>query len=515
MKNVFKTPDIKGVMFNAYPDSIGGRLTTLIDLLKRENFRNCFSTFYILPSLYETDLDRGFSIQTYDLDSSLTTEDDLKALKNMGISLKLDFVLNHLSVLSPQFQDLLSRGDQSRYRDFFIDWNRFWEGKGESDSRGCLVPTREYLDKLFMRKPGLPVLELPFPDGSRRFYWNTFYQKVTESPEGTSYLGQMDLNAQSPGVWQFYRETLKKLKNYGAEIVRLDAFAYLHKEQGLSNFFNKPGTWEILEKLRGMAQQDNLILLPEIHSTYREMLHRELSSEGFMFYDFFFPGLILLSIETGDTGKLKEWIQEILDHQYKTINMLGCHDGIPLLDLKGLIKDKQIEELFQIVQKRGGRMKNLYGPDGEKISYYQVNAAFFSALGESEKKLIFARAVQLFMPGTPQIWYLDLFGGKNDTEKADREGHKEINRTDLSRNVTDELLESSLVHKQLNLIRFRNIFPAFAPGAEISIQAGKDKNLLSILWEKGNSRTRLEADFKSFDFRILFSEQEEEKELKI
>jgi sucrose phosphorylase len=63
-----------------------------------------------------------------------------------------------------------------------------------------------------------------------------------------SYLGQMDVNASSPLVWDFYEETLKKLRSYGCNILRLDAFAYLHKKVGESNFFNTPGTWEYLER---------------------------------------------------------------------------------------------------------------------------------------------------------------------------------------------------------------------------------------------------------------------------
>ena len=74
-------------------------------------------------------------------------------------------------------------------------------------------------------------------------------------------------------------------------------------------------------------------------------------------------------------------------------------------------------------------------PDGKKIAYYQVNATFFSALGEDERKLLLARAIQMFMPGIPQVWYLDLFAGKNDYAAADNAGtagHKEINRTTLT-----------------------------------------------------------------------------------
>ena len=124
--------------------------------------------------------------------------------------------------------------------------------------------------------------------------------------------------------------------------------------------------------------------------------------------------------------------------------MLGCHDGIPVLDLggkvvdgvsrEGLLSDEQIEAMIGRILDRGGRVKNLYGPDGKKIAYYQVNATFFSALGEDEMKMRLARAIQLFMPGIPQVWYLDLFAGRNDYEAADRGGtggHKEINRTTL------------------------------------------------------------------------------------
>jgi sucrose phosphorylase len=121
-------------------------------------------------------------------------------------------------------------------------------------------------------------------------------------------------------------------------------------------------------------------------------------------------------------------------NDFHVVNMLGCHDGIPLLDLRGLVPDERIEQLIETVVARGGYVKNLYG---QKNAYYQVNATYFSALGESEQRLLFCRAVQLFMPGMPQVWYLDLFAGKNDHEavlRAGAGGHKEINRTNLTVN---------------------------------------------------------------------------------
>lgn len=55
--------------------------------------------FYILPSVFNTDLDRGFSVVDYSLNELLATPQDLERIRALGIRLKLDFILNHASVL--------------------------------------------------------------------------------------------------------------------------------------------------------------------------------------------------------------------------------------------------------------------------------------------------------------------------------------------------------------------------------------------------------------------------------
>lgn len=37
----------------------------------------------------------------------------------------------------------------------------------------------------------------------------------------------------------------------------------------------------------------------------------------------------------------------------RTVNMLGCHDGIPLLDLKGLLSEERIQSLIDTIVSRG------------------------------------------------------------------------------------------------------------------------------------------------------------------
>lgn len=496
------------VMLNAYPDSIDGDLAGMVRMLQRPELADAFGLFYVLPSVFNSDLDRGFSVIDYDLNTDLATADDLAALDELGIMLKFDLVLNHLSVGSPQFQDMLANGDDSEFTDFFIDWNRFWAGEGELHPDGHVVPAPEHLAKLFMRKPDLPILEVRFPDGSDRFYWNTFYQQVEIVDGERTYLGQMDLNAQSEKVWGFYRETLEKLAGFGAKILRLDAFAYLHKEVGRSNFFNTPGTWEYLDRLRSIADECGLILLPEIHSEYGTAIHEELSARGYPVYDFFFPGLVIDAIDSGSNEHLVRWINEIVERDIKTVNMLGCHDGIPVIDLKGsldrdgLLPDATIEAIIERLLERGGRVKNLYGADGTKVSYYQVNATFFSALGESHDRLRLARAIQLFMPGTPQVWYLDLFAGANDHEAADRAGsggHKEINRTNLSIDDIEDGLTLPVVLDQLEMIRLRNTSPAFDGDFDI---LPSDTNRLVLCWQNAETSAVLDADLAADTFTI-------------
>ena len=468
-----------------------------------------FRSFYILPSLYQTDLDRGFSVKSYDLNPDLASPEALEKLKALGLDLKLDFILNHLSVQSPQFRDILKNGDRSEYRDFFIDWNRFWEGHGQMTPEGYIQPSEELIKDMFFRKPGLPLLMVRFPDGREVPYWNTFYQQVDTDPETGEkrYLGQMDLNIRSPLVWQYYEGVLDALAGYGASIIRLDAFGYASKIPGRRNFMNSPETWSLLERIRQMAAARGLTLLPEIHDAYETGSFRTLAEKGYMTYDFFLPGLLIDAIEHRDGQYLIRWAREQRDQGIRCVNMLGCHDGIPMLDLKGLVPEDRIQSLIDLIVARGGMIKNLHG---KKNMYYQVNATYYSALGADARKMLLARALQLFMPGKPQVWYLDLFAGENDLEAVRRggeAGHKEINRTNLSLEDAEARLSLPLVRDQLRLLRMRNECPAFGFDSVMEAES-KDKDQISIRWRGNGAEALLEANLSTLSFRIRADGQE-------
>ena len=541
-------------MLNAYPDSMGGTLKDIVSVLSKKEFEDVFQSFYILPSIFNTDLDRGFSVIDYGINEELGSKEDIDALGNLGIDLKLDFILNHASVLSPQFQDLVKNGEKSKYADFFINWNKFWEGCGDMTPEGYIQPREEYIKDMFFRKPGLPILMVRMPDGKDIPYWNTFYQEVQyKRPDaqdlmgvmdiqylsaqrlserickgldegkkpseidftgyekykdktvdflesGRRYLGQMDLNIKSDLVWEHYRNTLKSLSGYGARIVRLDAFAYAPKEPGKKNFLNEPDTWDVLEKVKKLADEFGVSLLPEIHASYSEKIYEVVANKGYMTYDFFLPGLLIYAIESKSGELLKKWAEEIQEKKIRVVNMLGCHDGIPLLDLKGILPEEDIQKMIDTIVGRGGFVKDLHGA---KNMYYQVNATYYSALGDDDKKMLFARAIQMFMPGKPQVWYLDLFAGKNDHEAVKRAGaggHKEINRTNLSLDDIESAMKKDVVKKQLELLAFRNTNPAFDFDADLKISL--DGTVMTFDWTNDGHEAILKADFSDYSYEI-------------
>ncbi len=108
------------------------------------------------------------------------------------------------------------------------------------------------------------------------------------------------------------------------------------------------------------------------------------------------------------------------------------------------------------------------------------------------------------MPGMPQVWYLDLFAGKNDHEAVSRAGaggHKEINRTNLSRERVETALATDIVQRQLALLRFRNAFPAFGFDAKLTLTQENESTLVFV-WQKDGYTASLRADFARAAFSV-------------
>lgn len=64
-----------------------------------------------------------------------------------------------------------------------------------------------------------------------------------------------------------------------------------------------------------------------------------------------------------------------------------------------------------------------------RLSAAQINCSYYSAVGDRDDWYILARAIQLFTPGIPLIYYVGLLAGRNDLELVEEtKTGRDINR---------------------------------------------------------------------------------------
>src|SRR5699024_1522495 len=87
---------------------------------------------------------------------------------------------------------------------------------------------------------------------------------------------------------------------------------------------------------------------------------------------------------------------------------------------------------------------------------HQIRCTYYSALDNDDDAYLAARAIEFFVPGIPQVYYVGLLAGENDNESVEKTGEgREINRYNYSVAEVEESLEKDVVQRLLKLIRFR------------------------------------------------------------
>src|SRR5699024_1519979 len=114
-----------------------------------------------------------------------------------------------------------------------------------------------------------------------------------------------------------------------------------------------------------------------------------------------------------------------------------------------------------------------------------IRCTYYSALNNNDDAYLAARAIQFFVPGIPQVYYVGLLAGENDEESVKRTGEgREINRHNYSLEEIEESLKKEVVERLLRLIRFRNEHPAF--NGQFKTHQKSDKEVC-LSWEKDKS----------------------------
>lgn len=468
------------IMLIAYADCMGHDLKDLEKVLKTY-VGKAIGGLHVLP-FFPSSADRGFAPITYDeVEPAFGSWEDIERLAS-EYYLMYDYMINHVSAHSPEYLDYLEKKDGSPYKSFFIRFRDFWEGG---------APTEEQLEKIYKRKEGGPSVMAEFADGSKELVWSTFSSE------------QIDLDVNDPRVKEFIRKNLEALAKHGAALIRLDAFGYATKKPGTGCFFLEPEVWPLLEESRNILAPYGVRALPEIHETYFTQL--KLDARGYDVYDFALPLLVLQALYFGDSIYLKNWMRICPRHQFTT---LDTHDGIGVMDTYHLLPDEEIHRTLEHLYTLSPVSKGISTKSSHTyFDAYQINATYYSALGEDDDKYLTARAIQFFTPGIPMVYYVGMLAGPNDYKHLEETAHgRDINRGYYTLEQVDESMKKPVVRRLLQMMEFRNTHPAF--DGELHILDSSPETL-KVCWRLGEEWARLDADLKQSCFEITYTDKGE------
>jgi glycosidase len=418
---------------------------------------DAISAVHILP-FFPYSSDEGFSVIDYRrVNPAIGNWEHVEAIAD-DFRLMVDAVINHISSQSAWFQGFLQ--GESPYDEYFI-------------------PLDPDADLSHVVRPRVrPLLTPVETSGGKQHVWTTF------SPD------QIDLNFQNPEVLLQIIDILLSYIRHGAQIIRLDAIAFLWKVPGTSSI-HLPQTHVIVKLLRAVMDAISpwVMLITETNVPHEENISYFGSGEdeAHLVYNFALPPLVLHTMLTGNASRLSSWASNLSTPSKGTafFNFLASHDGIGLRPVEGLLRDEEIENLVHTAKARGGRIsyRALSGCDR---SPYEINITYADALAPPEEwhdpasptvdRYICSQAILLSLRGLPAIYFHSLVGSRNDQRGVEETGEaRAINRERL----LYPKLASELAHPASNRARIfsayrhllitRRGLPAFNPHGEQQI----------------------------------------------
>jgi sucrose phosphorylase len=398
--------------------------------------------------------DDGFSVKDFfSIDENLGNWQHVTRVgENFG--LMVDFVINHFSAQGEWFKAYLDG------RPGFVDFAL------ETDPDADLSRVT--------RPRALPLLTpVTKTDGTRVHLWTTFSAD------------QIDFNYTSLDVLEKMIAVLLFYVDQGADLLRLDAIAYLWKTIGTS-CIHLPQTHDMVRLFRAVLDvvAPDVILITETNVPHDENISYFGNGvdEAQMVYNFTLPPLLFYTFIKQDAAALSRWAAELRLPSEKTafFNFTASHDGIGVRPLEGILPAAEIGRLVDVVLANGGQVSTRNNPDGTR-SPYELNIAYVDAiLGDSRSqnadKFLASQAIQYSLPGVPATYIHSLLGSRNWLAGVEQTGRaRTINREklDLNRVLADlndtSSFRSRVFFAYLDLIRLWRRQPAFHPKAGFDI----------------------------------------------
>jgi sucrose phosphorylase len=461
------------VQLITYPDRLAGSINGLTELL-RGKLEGLFGGVHLLPFFTPIDgADAGFDPADHRVVDPSVGEWDAVARLATAADVCADLIVNHVSDASPWFVDYAEQGAGSAFDGMFHTLDSvFPDGAAEADLLAVYRP-----------RPGLP-LSPKLVAGRTRLMWTTFTEH------------QIDVDVEHPATWQYLVEVLDLLAAHGVSCVRLDAAGYAVNTAG-TNCFLTEHTYAFIDRLTEHARRRGLRVLAEIHAHHQRQA--EIAARVDLVYDFALPPLTLHAVHSGDVAPLLHWLDV---RPTNAVTVLDTHDGIGVIDVgadpldpdrPGLLTPAQIDTLVESIHvASGGVSRQATGQAASNVDLYQVNCSWYDALGRDDARMCLTRLIQMFAPGAPQVYYVGLLAGGNDTAPLARTSvGRDVNRHRFTPAEVEAALRRPVVAAVTTMIRLRGRHPAF--DGQFEALPGEADDSLLLRWSNGPHRAWLQT----------------------
>ena len=455
---------MSGSSILVYAERVGGNLGEIEKLLKGP--LKDFEGIHVLPFFHPYDGDdAGFDpIDHKIVDPRLGDWSDFKRISETH-ELTADLIVNHASYLSPEFLDWQEKGEKSEFDGLFLTFDVVFPNGGTEDG----------ITSFYRPRPGLPFTAYEV-DGRRRLVWTTFMPS------------QVDIDIKHPNGQKYLRNVLEALKSGGVKVVRLDAVGYAVKTPGTDSFMT-PETLKFVEEITELIHSYDMRVLVEVHAHYTQQL--DIAPLVDLIYDFQTAPLLLHSFFTGTVDKLDLWFSK---RPNNCLNVLDTHDGYGVIDAgpingrPGLISQDDMAFIFEKAAENTQGHSSIASVVPQWFTLpHQINATLPNILA-NDTAYVISRAVQFFLPGEPQVYYVGLFNGMDDQElfRASGQG-RDTNRHNYTPAELEVALKQPVTRAIIALARLRK-HNAFH-GTFSYEQTGHDT--MTLAWVHGNDSVRL------------------------
>ena len=480
-----------------YTDLFAGDLPGLekrLDYLTEQGI----TYLHLMPLLKmpHPDNDGGYAVEDFDqVDPALGTNEDLRrltaAMRRRGMSLCLDFVINHTADTHPWA--LRARAGEQEYIDRYICF----------DTPDIPREMEKAIPDVF---PATAPGSFIYQEEMKKYVCSSFHPY------------QWDLNYRNPAVFNDMVCSMLHLANLGVEVLRIDAVPYLWKEVG-TTCRNLPKVHTIMRMIRLIIETvcPAVILKGEVVMAPRELapyFGTQKKPECHLLYNASTMAAQWSALASADVRQLKRQLDDIhsLPANCCFVNYLRCHDDIGwglneafgrTIGIDPVAHKKYLYEFFE------GSFPGSFAR-GERYNYDPVtqdarSCGTTASLCGIEKGLyegdeaqvalgiqrdLMMHAAMMSMAGFPMLSSGDEIGQLNGYDYHDdpdrREDSRNLHRTRFNWDNAEKRRERGTVQQRIweglrQLERLRRREPCFGPHARVTTWNTASRQVLALV----------------------------------